>query len=441
MEHPCERAAAVQENGLAVAARRTAAVMRAAAGVPASRNDIPALQRLAGNQAVGRLVAQAVQRGKGDVTIEDVEDEPPIRNEPPGEIEQPHPPLMLTDRPWKDIERERDQERDPRYQQRLAEMYRPKTDPKRLETLPPEVEKRVGAQYEALVEHDEALKAETGAVHGRSRHGWQTGWEGQKRRAENKLTPEQPTDPMGTGMSITEWMTTKGTNKPPPRARIQAPTSTRSIEEGVPVFKEDYERQRLLEQHEVDVFNQQQLGQPTKSGRPAKQKTLKAASKPSKSGGPYAGSFFSPEHQNRLVARALELARGFDKWTEARFTKAGWKPIAFLDVVLQEERGGYGVAFSRGKGSETAYVLKIKDSPLAGGDETMDVYLMLCAKVQLKRQKDLSWQVLSSFPENLEPGLSPIHDHGKDAWTGEVRSRSETGTLKAPDWAPEGDDT
>jgi hypothetical protein len=57
--------------------------------------------------------------------------------------------------------------------------------------------------------------------------------------------------------------------------------------------------------------------------------------------------------------------------------------------------------------------------------------------VQFKRVKD-GWQVLSSFPENLEPGVSPIFNHGKDAWTGKVRAPNvPEQTLPAPNWAPD----
>ncbi|HEY9638985.1 MAG TPA: hypothetical protein V6C57_00795, partial [Coleofasciculaceae cyanobacterium] len=122
----------------------------------------------------------------------------------------------------------------------------------------------------------------------------------------------------------------------------------------------------------------------------------------------------------------------------AEFAAAKWQPIIYLDVVLQQEKGGYGIAFSKGKGEETAYTKKIENSPLVEPDSGIDVYLMLCAKVQLKRNKG-GWQVLSSFPENLEPGVSPIFNHGKDPWTGNVRNanNSKTEKLLVPKWAPE----
>ena len=70
-------------------------------------------------------------------------------------------------------------------------------------------------------------------------------------------------------------------------------------------------------------------------------------------------------------------------------------------------------------------------------DEGVDIFLMLCAKVQFKRVK-AGWQVLSSFPENLEPGVSPIFNHGKDAWTGKVRAPDVAEeTLPAPTWVPD----
>ncbi|HEY9642004.1 MAG TPA: DUF4157 domain-containing protein, partial [Coleofasciculaceae cyanobacterium] len=179
---------------------------------------------------------------------------------------------------------ERAQQDDSRYQEKLRAIARPTTAPKPLGPESELLRDRIYAQSEALKEHDRALRGETGPVHGRSRHGFQTGWEGQRRRADGKLTPDQPTDPMGTGMSIKKWKTTKGVKM------IQAPTDVtgNKIREGTPVSKSDY-----------------------------KEAKAKMPSKPRKSGGPYAGSFFSPEHQNRLVAQALVVAEDFKDWVEA----------------------------------------------------------------------------------------------------------------------------
>lgn len=326
-----------------------------------------------------------------------------------------------------DAERERATQEDPRWVEKLKAISR--DDKKESEKLTidhgGEVAQTIDAQGKALGVHEAKLKAETGAVHGRARHGFQTGADGQKRRAKSKLTPEQPSDPYGTGVTTREWHGKGGAEM------MLAPSNVvgnKDIVEGKPVAKSVY-----------DAVPQEKRKRP---------------SKPTKSGGPYAGSFFSPEHQNRLENEALVIATRFNDWKEAKFTSAGWKPFEYLDVVLKNEKGGYGVSFSRGKGTASEYAQKVTASGLyAGGDDAepasssallgpddagVDVYLMLCAKVQFKRTK-AGWQVLSSFPENLEPGVSPIFNHGKDPWTGEVRE-SPTGksaALTAPNWAPD----
>jgi hypothetical protein len=261
--------------------------------------------------------------------------------------------------------------------------------------------------------HDEALIAEGGnaVVHGRSRHGYQTGIEGQLTRAASKKTPDQPDDTMGVGVTIREWTTSKGVKR-------------MINDKGAAIDASAY-------------------------------KAPKHAPKTRKSGGPYAGSFFSPEIQNRLLARALVKAAPFLAWEEAEFETSGWVKIAFLDVVLQEQPGGYGIAFSNAKGADTEYAVKIdygetENAPITtrasvtpGGERDtityaphgMDVYLMKCAKVQLRR-KGAGWEVLSAFPENLPPGVSPIHKHGEELWTGRVRNATAgtAGMLTVPEW-------
>jgi hypothetical protein len=430
----------------AAAARRSRAVAAPEARpVPESLADIVAdgiMRRLAVNHVtdhtagpspVGRIRrSTAMIRRNGDPVIEEVEDEPPLQWQPPAEIVAPAEPLLLAEGPWEDVaaedRHEREMRLDPRYRAKLQEMARddnPAPNKLGADRYVP-LAARIDEQGKALAEHDKRLRAETGAVHGRSRHGWQTGAEGQKRRAKSKLTPEQPSDPMGTGSTTKEWTTSTGVEM------MISPTNVagnKKILEGLPVPKDVYAA--------------------------VPEKSRKKPTKASKSGGPYAGSFFSPEHQNRLEAQALVKAAEFTKWTEAEFVGKGWKKIDFLDVVLNNEKGGYGISFSKGKGTSTVYAQKVTASGLyAGGgdvepasssallgaaDSDVDVYLMLCAKVQFKRVKD-GWQVLSSFPENLEPGVSPIFNHGKDAWTGKVRSADVAEeTLPAPNWLPDDD--
>jgi hypothetical protein len=262
--------------------------------------------------------------------------------------------------------------------------------------------------------HNAALIAEGGnsVIHGRSRHGYQTGLEGQLERASTKKTPDQPHDILGVGVTIREWTTSKGVKR-------------MINDKGVAIDKSAY-------------------------------KAPKHAPKVRKSGGPYAGSFFSPEIQNRLIARALVKAAPFLAWDEAEF-ESGWVKFTFLDVVLQEQPGGYGIAFSNQKGTNTEYAIKITDdegsnAPITtrpsvtvrGGDERdtitytphgMDIYLMKCAKVQLRRD-GARWEVLSAFPENLPPGVAPIHKHGEELWTGKVRNTTlgKESTLVVPAW-------
>ena len=268
------------------------------------------------------------------------------------------------------------------------------------------IKDRIGEQSAALNIHDKALSDEAGSgnknIHGRGRHGFQTGMEGQIKRAQTKVTPDQPSDEMGLGRSIDSWKTSGN------EEMISAPTSVNGnrIVEGQPVKKEDYE----------------------KGGK----KKKKARTR--KSGGPYAGSFFSPEHQNNLIATAMQKANNYIKWDQAEFENDGWQTIQYFDVILKEQKGGYGVSFSKGKGAESQFVIKIENSPLVEGED-LDVYLMLCAKVQLKRNGN-AWEVLSSFPENLEPGASPIYKHGDDPWTGKLQNSKtgETTTMTPPKW-------
>ena len=269
---------------------------------------------------------------------------------------------------------------------------------------------------EAYNTHNEALIAEGGnaVIHGRSRHGYQTGVEGQLERASSKKTPDQPDDVLGVGATIREWTTSEGVKR-------------MINEKGEAIDKSAH-------------------------------KPPKYAPKTRKSGGPYAGSFFSPDIQNRLIAGALVKAAPFLAWEEAEFETSGWVKIAFLDVVLQEQPGGYGIAFSNDKGTDTAYATRIvyeegSNAPIttrpsvtttSDDDERntitytphgMDVYLMKCAKVQLRR-KGAGWEVLSAFPENLAPGVAPIHKHGEELWTGKVRNTTAgtSGTLVVPAW-------
>jgi hypothetical protein len=269
---------------------------------------------------------------------------------------------------------------------------------------------------EAYRAHNEALIAEGGnaVIHGRSRHGYQTGVEGQLERASSKKTPDQPDDVLGVGVTIREWTTSEGVKR-------------MINDKGVAIDKSDY-------------------------------KPPKYAPKVRKSGGPYAGSFFSPEIQNRLIAGALVKAAPFLAWDEAQFETSGWVKFTFLDVVLQDQPGGYGVAFSNDKGANTAYAVKIayderSNAPITtrpsvtpgGADDErdtlaytphgMDVYLMKCAKVQLRR-KGAGWEVLSAFPENLPPGVAPIHKHGEELWNGKVRNTTSgtEATIVVPAW-------
>lgn len=401
--------------------RSTAVAHRFADPVGAAATPIGRIQR---STAV-------IRRGVDDaVTIDDVADEPLRPWQPPAEIVQPAQPLLLTDQPWGDVvaegRRERDTRNDPRYQAKLKEISR--DDNAAPNTLGPEryapLTTRIDEQGKALAVHDDKLRNETGSVHGRARHGFQTGVDAQKRRAKNKMTPEQPSDPMGTGVVEKEWRTSAGVDM------MIAPTNVagnKKIVEGQPVTKIAYAA--------------------------VPEKSRKKPSKAAKSGGPYAGGFLSPEHQNRLEAQALVKAEQFTKWVEAEFTEGGWKAFEYLDVVLQNEKGGYGVSFSKGKGIATAFSMKVTAKGLYGGgadqepasssallgadDAGVDAFLMLCAKVQFKRVKG-QWQVLSSFPENLEPGFSPIFNHGKDAWTGKVCAPGlGEHMLPAPTWLPD----
>ncbi len=85
--------------------------------------EVLAVQRLAGNRAVQRLLAVragTIQRkgGKDDVTVEEVHDDEPPRSREPVPVPEPSGPLLLTDRPWAQIE----QEREARWQPRIEEV-------------------------------------------------------------------------------------------------------------------------------------------------------------------------------------------------------------------------------------------------------------------------------------------------------------------------------
>jgi hypothetical protein len=248
-------------------------------------------------------------------------------------------------------------------------------------------------------------------IHGRSRHGYQTGLEGQLGRASSKKTPDQPDDRMGSGVQIRDWTTSKGVE--------------RTIDhKGLPIDK-------------------------------AASVAPKHYPKASTSGGPYAGSFFSPEIQNRLVVQALALAAPFLAYDQAEF-ESGWQELQYLDVVVKGQPGGYGVSFSAQKGSNTEYAIKMGlPSPISqvaavGRDREhdeglrgtitytphgKDVYLMMCAKVQLRRKPGL-WEVLSSFPENMPPGVSPIFKHGEELWRGKLKNSktNQEETKPVPPW-------
>ena len=264
------------------------------------------------------------------------------------------------------------------------------------------LERHFGARQSALEVHEAALADEatkSKAVHGRARHGFQTGWEGQRDRATTKVTPDQPDDPYGTKLSegSRAWKTSTGQGRALTVKGKVVPTP-------------------------LDA-----------TGRP--QALAERKPKPTKSGGPYAGAFFSPEHQNDAINVALTRAKVFETWHEARFTGYakgdGWAPLQFVEVVVMERKEGYGYAFGRNP-TDGQYATEIVGSALGRGGNR--VFAIKCAKVQLKRSSS-GWDVLSSFPENLPPGASPVQAHGEFPWTGDLRrSTGEATTLVAPVW-------
>jgi hypothetical protein len=250
---------------------------------------------------------------------------------------------------------------------------------------------------DALDRHERELKEEAAkskVIHGRARHGFQTGWEGQLKRAQTRVTPDQPDDPYGTGLSETSrtWTTSEGTGM-----------KINSKGKAVPAESPDKKV------------------------------------KPTKSGGPYAGAFTSPEHQNQAIDRALEQAQVFEGWDEAKFTgytkNDGWAAIQFVEVVVADRPDGYGYSFGRNPKTgeeDPGYAELTEGTELAS--KGAPLFAMKAAEVQLRRTAS-GWEVLSSFPENQNPGAAPVQSHGEFPWTGDLRKKSgETTQMAAPDW-------